>query len=206
MIDLSDLLAIAALYVTVNNDDWTWFPLLTLGYFRNKIQIFSGYVIASTFLYLTCYVVSLIVDQSVFEQYISGSVISSTVGGIFIALGLWRAYEAFFSNTQNQIEAKEEDTITASGIKKYPFLVAIGTVLANGYNNVLVLSPIFAAVGSTKGLLYAVALPCFNLVFAGVLIFAMINFERKMVSFVRKYAGAVGSIAMILLGIKIAFL
>jgi len=206
MLEITDILEVAALYAAVNSDDWTWCPLLTVSFFQHKMQIYAGYVLASVALYLGCYEISLLADRETMEAYFSGSIISQTVGIIFILLGVWRGYDVLFAKKIEGSENTHADTdLTTSGWRRYPFLVAIGTVFANGYNNVLVLSPTFATAGAEKGLLYALTLPLFNLTFASVLILAMIKFEERTLALTRNYAGPVGSIAMILLGIKITF-
>ena len=205
MLQASDLLVIATLYATVNNDDWTWLPLLTISLFKSKLQIYFGYILASAALYFTCYAISLLADRETIEIYFNGSGLSQTIGIIFILLGVWRAFHAFILKKTSAAEAVFLDETPAQGWTKYPFMVAMGMVFANGYNNVLVLSPIFADAGAQKALAYALALPLFNLMFASILIVAMTKFEKKTIVLTSKYAGPVGSIAMILLGIKIAF-
>jgi cadmium resistance protein CadD (predicted permease) len=195
---ISALASIAALYATVNSDDWTWLPMLYMSFLRHRMQIFLGYVCASAMLYMTCYGIMAVSDETHLMDYLADTTVSRTVGVAFLCVGLWRGWRAY----KDRGEACEDKPGKDSHFRA-PFLVAMVTVLSNGYNNVLVLVPAFKSLGHGQGLLFAATLPLFNLAFAGGVLFALERFRDRTLAFTQKYAPSVGAVAMLLLGLKI---
>lgn len=194
---LADFLTIAGLYAAVNYDDWTWFPLLTISFMKRRTPVWLGYVLASALLYFACYGLARLAGELPIERIFGDATVSVAVGGIFIALGVYRFVKLFDRRRPG------DDPDAHASRKNYPFGVAMLAVVANGYNNILVLTPAFAAVGPGKGLVYALALPCFNFLFASALLVAIHVFEARTLSFTNRYAAPIGTVAMTLLGLKI---